>query len=776
MNILHVIASADPRGGGPIEGIRQRGLALQALGHQPEVLTLDDPGADFLQSFPLPVHAVGPAWGAYRWAPAILPWLRAHAHSSDAIVISGLWQYHAWATSRVLRKMGVRYWVFTHGMLDPWFRYSYPLKHLKKQAYWQVAERHVLEHAQAVLFTSEDERLRARESFSPYILTERVVDYGTNPPPGDGPAHRQAFRDAHPALVGKTLLLYLGRIHEKKGCDLLVHAFARLAPQNPYMHLVMAGPATQELQTALHAQAAAAGVADRITWLGMVQGAAKWQALFGCDAFVLPSHQENFGIAVVEALGCGLPVLVSDKVNTWREMVADGAALVAPDTAEGTIAMLQRWMDMPPALRFTMAEQARKTFADRYTASGAAISLLSALQQQHELTLAETPVEPMRILHVVTSVDPALGGVAESIRSRGVKLVELGHTVEVVSMDEPAAPFVSSYELPLTALGSGFTHWQYHPRLVPWLRDHCRRFDAVVVDGLWQYHGTATRRALRGTGVPYFVFPHGMLDPWFKRAYPLKHLKKWLFWPWSDYLVLRDAKAVLFTCEEERRLADQSFWLYQARGRVAPLGTAEPPPNGSGLAEGFHNKFPALRGKPFLLFLGRLHPKKGCDLLLNAFASVAREQPEHQLVMAGPADPTYRARLQAHAEKLRVAERVHWLGMLNGDTKWGALYSCEAFVLMSHQENFGLAVVEALACGKPVLISDKVNIWREIAADAAGLVESDTAAGAIAAVQRWVRTAPASRKLAATNARKTFEARFTVIASAQAMLRSLVGA
>ena len=98
MKILHVIASADPRGGGPIEGIRQRGLALLAMGHQPEVLTLDAPGAPYLANFPLPVHAVGPATGSYRWAAAISPWLRAHAHS----------------------------------MLDPWFRHTYPLKHLKK--------------------------------------------------------------------------------------------------------------------------------------------------------------------------------------------------------------------------------------------------------------------------------------------------------------------------------------------------------------------------------------------------------------------------------------------------------------------------------------------------------------------------------------------------------------------------------------------------------------------------------------------------------------------
>lgn len=335
----------------------------------------------------------------------------------------------------------------------------------------------------------------------------------------------------------------------------------------------------------------------------------------------------------------------------------------------------------------------------------------------------------MRILHVVSSVDPALGGVAESIVRRGEKLVDLGHHVEVASLDDPTNPALKGYPLALHALGRGISPWQLHFGLVPWLRRNCRRFDVAIVDGLWQFHGFAVRRALRGTGVPYFVFPHGMLDPWFKRTYPLKHLKKWLFWPWCEYRVLRDAEAVLFTCEEERRLARESFGLYQVRERLAPLGTTEPPPNGALLAAAFRQAFPRLHTQPFLLFLGRLHPKKGCDLLLTAFAEAVKDYPAQHLVMAGPGDAAYLAKLQGQAQTLGIAHRVHWTGMLKGNSKWGALHACDAFVLPSHQENFGIAVVEALACAKPVLISDKVNIWREMAEDGCGLVAPDTAAG-----------------------------------------------
>jgi glycosyltransferase involved in cell wall biosynthesis len=378
-----------------------------------------------------------------------------------------------------------------------------------------------------------------------------------------------------------------------------------------------------------------------------------------------------------------------------------------------------------------------------------------------------------KILHIVASIDPATGGVAESIVRRGERLVEMGHTVEVVSLDDPASPALRGYPLPLHALGPSKTAWNYSARLKPWLRQNAQRFDAVVVDGLWQYLCYAAHSTLRPLGVPYFVFTHGMLDPWFKRAYPLKHLKKWLFWPWAEYPLLRDAQAVLFTCEEERRLARQSFWLYRARERLAPLGTTEPPANAKALAEGFLNTFPQLRGQDFLLFLGRIHPKKGCDLLLQAFANVAAAHPAQQLVMAGPGDPAYLAQLHAQAQALGVAHRVHWVGMLKGDAKWGSLYASAAFVLPSHQENFGIAVAEALACAKPVLISDKVNIWREIAADRCGVVQPDTAAGTTALLTHWLTQTPSAQAAAATRARQCYEQRFTIQASARGLLHAI---
>ncbi len=376
----------------------------------------------------------------------------------------------------------------------------------------------------------------------------------------------------------------------------------------------------------------------------------------------------------------------------------------------------------------------------------------------------------MRFLHVLSSVDAGGGGPLEGVRQRGLRLQQLGHDVEIVSLDDPTAEFLREFPLPVHALGPPRGSYRYSRKLVPWLKEHARGYDAVVVNGMWQYHSFGAWRALRSSGVPYFVFTHGMLDPWFKRAYPLKHLKKWLYWPWADYRVLRDAQAVLFTSEEERLQARRTFWLYRAEEHVVAYGTSAPPANAAELRERFLGRNPLLRGRRVILFLGRIHEKKGCDLLIRAFAGIADADPSLQLVMAGPDQTGWSAHLKGLAGELGVAARVMWPGMLRGDLKWGAFYSAEAFALPSHQENFGIAVAEALGCGIPVLISDKVNIWREVRSNRAGLVAADTLEGTGELLREWESLSVEQRNAMGTRARDLYRRSFTVDAMAAALI------
>ena len=213
----------------------------------------------------------------------------------------------------------------------------------------------------------------------------------------------------------------------------------------------------------------------------------------------------------------------------------------------------------------------------------------------------------LKILQMVQTLDPA--GVARA-STLSQALIAMGHQVEIVALDEPGAPWLEKIQTPVYPLGGGLTSYRYSKNLLPWLRKHGGNYDRVIVHGIWQYLSFAAWRRYAGTEIPYYVFPHGMLDPWFKRTFPLKHLKKWFYWPWADYRVLRDARAVIFTSEEERREARKSFWLYRARETVSPLGV-EPPDFTPGRGRNiFLEKYPALRNTRTLLFLGRLHPKR----------------------------------------------------------------------------------------------------------------------------------------------------------------------
>ena len=375
----------------------------------------------------------------------------------------------------------------------------------------------------------------------------------------------------------------------------------------------------------------------------------------------------------------------------------------------------------------------------------------------------------MRILHIIGTLNPEAGGPSQSVR------VLLGYgpevyPAEVVTLDDPSAPYLKEIGFTVHALGPIKNAYGSNPRLLPWLRENRHRFDGVVVNGLWQYCGYAAWRALAGK-TPYMVFTHGMLDPYFKHAFPRKHLKKWLYWLPAEYWVLRNAYRVLFTSEAEKRLAEQSFWLHRWTPYVVPYGASGPVGDPEAQRQSFFARCPAVRGKRYLIYLGRIHRKKGCDMLIDAFAKVAGEDPELNLVMAGPDQQQWSEELRQTAERSGIEERVHWPGMVTGDAKWGAFLGSEAFILPSHQENFGIAVAEAMACGKPVLLSDKVNIAQDIAESGAGLMELDTPEGTLRLLQRWIATIAQERKDMAERAYLCFQQRYDMRENAKTIVR-----
>jgi glycosyltransferase involved in cell wall biosynthesis len=385
-------------------------------------------------------------------------------------------------------------------------------------------------------------------------------------------------------------------------------------------------------------------------------------------------------------------------------------------------------------------------------------------------------------LHVLQSVSPAAGGIVESLRQLnsfycGSRGKDFSIQMEIACLDPPSATYLDCPGCKVYPLRLRWFDKFFPISLLYWLRRNEQRYNAFVVDGIWGFHLVVVWWVLHRCHRPYLVFTHGMLDPWFKRRYPLKHIKKWFAWPWAMYVPLRDAWAVVFTCDKERQLARESFWLYRCHEVVVPFGTQGIPDPQRNYASAYWEQRPSLAGRRCLLFLGRVHPKKGPDLLFHALHRLQRDglwNPDrHMLVMAGPAEGGYAQTLQRLAQRLGITPSLFWTGMLQGDAKWGAFQSADAFVLPSHQENYGIAVVEALSASTPVLITHAINISPEIVADGAGLAEEDTTEGITSLVRRWLQLDAPTRQAMREKARRCFERRYTIEGYASALHATL---
>jgi glycosyltransferase involved in cell wall biosynthesis len=259
-----------------------------------------------------------------------------------------------------------------------------------------------------------------------------------------------------------------------------------------------------------------------------------------------------------------------------------------------------------------------------------------------------------------------------------------------------------------------------------------------------------------------------MLDPWFNQADRLKYFRKLFFWSTLEQRAVAKARAILFTCEEERLLAGKSFKPYSPRAEaVAGLGIAIP----AGLGEGpqpISFKFPVLEGRRYILFLGRIDPKKGCELLIQAFSEVPNDC---TLVIAGPDSCGLSPRLRELASALGISDRVVFTGPLYGPDKWSALRNAELFVLPSFQEAFPVACLEALSVGLPILTTRGVNIWREIEEGGASIVTEATLAGIRSGLERWFCLPAPLRNEMASNAKFLFDSKYEVSRAAMNQYR-----
>lgn len=354
----------------------------------------------------------------------------------------------------------------------------------------------------------------------------------------------------------------------------------------------------------------------------------------------------------------------------------------------------------------------------------------------------------MRVLHVIPSVSPQEGGPSFVVRQLVDGLSAAGVEAHVVST-------IADGEAPDSAAeaGSGGMYW-YAPRqsafysfswpLHRWLANHVRDYDLVHIHSLFSFPSISAAYWSRRRRVPYIVRPLGTLNRW-----GFENRRPWLktvSFRCLESRILRHAAAVHYTTHEEQVEAERLSFRH--RPVVIPNPWELPTSVQSG--NSFLSRFPALIGRTAILFLSRIHRKKGLDLLLLAFADLRKGHPEVVLVIAGNGEPDLIAELQFQAEKLHIADAVFWVGFLDRVEKLEALKYSAVFVLPSYSENFGVAVIEAMAAGVPVAVSDQVAVHTEVLRAGAGLVCTCSATSLAATLCRILADPDAARRMGAS--------------------------
>jgi glycosyltransferase involved in cell wall biosynthesis len=367
----------------------------------------------------------------------------------------------------------------------------------------------------------------------------------------------------------------------------------------------------------------------------------------------------------------------------------------------------------------------------------------------------------MNILHVIPSLAPRYGGPSVACPELCRALAQRGHRVSIFTTNRDGSG-VQDVPLGVPVEVDGVYHhyfpirapraWATSPALARALRRAVPGADVVHVHSLFLFPTTAAAHAARRSGVPYLIRPHGTLDPFLRRRHPLR---KAVYTALLERRNLAGAAAIHFTSDEERELAAPVTARYASV--VVPLGVRVPDesPDPGTMAR----LFPETTGRRVVLFLGRLNFKKGLDLLIPAFAALRRAVPDAHLLLAGP-DDGYGGRVRAWVDEHRLREHVTLAGFLGGPSKWAVLAAAQAFVLPSYTENFGLSVVEALAAGTPVIVSDRVNVCREIEQAGAGIVVPPSVPALAAALVEMFRDRGAARRLGEAG-RRLARRRFT---------------
>lgn len=360
-NWVSVVSHLDPKYGGLSAAVPALSSAIQATGkYSVTVAGFCQPGEHF--------HPELPAGVEFRYLPVSrIQWVqngrarrefRRLVAQSAGVHIHGLWQMSTAAAARLAQAEGKPAVISAHGMLESW---ALAHRGLKKKIYAALLERRNLQAAACLHALTEAEAADYRH----FGLTNpiAIIPNGVDVPRA---ASGDLFLDRFPELRGRRLVLFLGRIHFKKGLDILAEAWARICPAWPEAHLVLAGPDFENTQAEIAQRLADAGIAGRVTFTGMLKGDLKWSALAAAECFVLPSYSEGLSVSVLEAMGMGKPVIVTKQCNL-PEIAQHACGLVIDPRANQLESALASLLGASARERSSFGKNGASLVAERYS-------------------------------------------------------------------------------------------------------------------------------------------------------------------------------------------------------------------------------------------------------------------------------------------------------------------------------------------------------------------------------------------------------------------------
>ena len=365
----------------------------------------------------------------------------------------------------------------------------------------------------------------------------------------------------------------------------------------------------------------------------------------------------------------------------------------------------------------------------------------------------------IKILRIIQTLNPAYGGPANTIIDNSLSLIKNGFKVDILTYDNKNTSYVKSNKIKIFNKGPAYGNYTFSINLFLWLFKNKRSYDYFIIHGIWHFSTLISRILLRKN---YFVFLHGGLDPYFSKNF-FKKIKKIIYWNLVEKKNLLNCKSLLLTSNQEKKSLNHTFVnTDNITKNVIGYGIIKPKINKKECINLFYKKFPDFKNKKFLLFLGRFDQKKGLEILINSIKKLTKKNIKINLLLVGK-NNAYKDTLKILSKKNRTEKNIFWSDLMTGDLKWGTILASSGMVLSSHGENFGVSLVESLCCSKPVLTTNKVNIYEEIIKYDAGLVSKNTVSDFTKILEKFHKFDDRRIKIMSRNSLICFNKKFNMI-------------